>query len=1637
MSQLLRSLLPTVLVVVTAFSASAEDAALSFKGSGTQDDPWQISSKADVLELAKACNGDGIITGPNCSHYANKYFILTADIDMSGVSDFYGIAAAPKGLSSAISFKFQGNFDGQNHTIRNMVIKGVDFDSSGKALAYSKDGSRKYCGFFGTVEGGVIKNLNIDSSCTIEGWGAVGSVVGQAYAGARVQNCTSSATVIAYDAQAGGIVGYAYGSKSTTSVYVADCYFSGEVKMNYHYAGGIIGEGNYAFVTGCSSTGSVELSGFNLYKASGLQEYGGGIAGGFRNGGITECFSATFLKSQGKYNGGIAGIMGTTSAINAASMSRCVSIGSIIGSDIATKGGLAGFAKVTASTPTPLSQCYYDTSIWGTTAVGGTEYSFGLSTEELTNGDLPAGLTASKWVVEKGFYPRNKAFDSALERAAAATYVVFQSGQWAGNFTSEATVSTAMTGISALMTVGKNFSVSGNKIIAQNTSRLALDTIQLTNNGYKMLIPVEKPPRDFVGQGTKENPYLISSVDDLLTLSDLANASVAQTFKDKYFRLTTDLDMNGVTDFYGIAAKNVGAYISTTSTPPHYFAGHFDGGGHTIKNMRIAGIKYDPQGNVIHYATMGGSIMDIGFFGILYDGGSVENLILDSSCSIDGYMCVGGIAGFMGANTSITNCINKASVTCFERYGGGIAGYAYASKIRQNINITGCINTGKIRVNNSSAGGILGDSRGVISDCINAGEVIVEFFSNCVSAVSKEVRRAGGITGANTGDIIRCANFGTVYADSIVAGGITGYNSNGISDLNSVKGGLIRECYNVGPVGAKDMKQAGAIAGEDYHVTGTEFNILFSNCLYDNQYSLTLGAQGVDAEGISPVPTDSLVSGKALPNFDDYVFSTGYYPLPKALSSLDLTKRIASTFIYLPGKQTIGNFVLPAQINTTMALNASISSPAFYIEDGYVKVNPVQEVTQADLILKNGTYTRHLPLTTLPSVFSGEGTKESPYVIASVEDFNKIGPFMAESGFDFEGKYFSLTADIDFASADTCYTIGSTNIFFNGTFEGNNHTIKNFKMPVADQTTDVADGGIFGGIGSRGELRNLKASGVHIYSNLNGGIFAGRVLGRIIGCSTDNLCSVTVTPGRANGLRPGKKGEYAGGITGLLTPTGYIGQCINGATVTGNKRVGGIIGATGTDLGAVVEDCTNEGTISAVAPTETETVGGQPQTVYVDAMAGGLVGQLTGNVRRCINRGHILTTKCSAVGGIVGSGLITAFVDSCTNEGLIESAWEFAGGIFGTSSYSSSGNGTKINKCKNNGRVLSLSGAGGILGHAQIGAEITSSSNFGSIESTSRAGGLVGQSDNTVKISDSYNAGEIKAEGRAAAGLIGEITTGGLTMAQCFNIGSVVTVNVNGIAGGLINVATGPAAINDCYNAGEISAQRLVGGLAGDPTQTTFTRCYNAGLVTCTNQTSAEKYAGNLFGRSGATAINCYYPDWLPAFSLDASLGGEKISNARLIDSRYQLGDAYSYSTLALPRLKSTAETDGAKAFSVLWSIPDGNTLNYLVGPLKLGSLTGTSWKASGMISIDGSNAIVTGNGTGTLTATCGDFSRTFTFACSDGQGGVEIIAEGELTDVRWYNLNGLEIKNPSKGDIVIMSGINAQGKRIVRKIHL
>ncbi|MCH3923518.1 MAG: T9SS type A sorting domain-containing protein [Bacteroidales bacterium] len=156
--------------------------------------------------------------------------------------------------------------------------------------------------------------------------------------------------------------------------------------------------------------------------------------------------------------------------------------------------------------------------------------------------------------------------------------------------------------------------------------------------------------QSFNGDGSMANPYLISSITDLQTLSTNVNSGVS-SYEGKYFKMTSDID------FSSIIFTSIG-----TETNP--FKGSFDGDGFVIKHLTINNPAYNY----------------IGLFGYVNCSTSVIKNIGIDSAFIKGQAYVGAIGGYVCQFDSIYNCYVTNSIVIGQSiYIGGVCGLAAQS----------------------------------------------------------------------------------------------------------------------------------------------------------------------------------------------------------------------------------------------------------------------------------------------------------------------------------------------------------------------------------------------------------------------------------------------------------------------------------------------------------------------------------------------------------------------------------------------------------------------------------------------------------------------------------------------------------------------------------------------------------------------------------------------------------------------------------------------------------------------------------------------------------------------------------------------------------------------------------------------
>ncbi len=191
----------------------------------------------------------------------------------------------------------------------------------------------------------------------------------------------------------------------------------------------------------------------------------------------------------------------------------------------------------------------------------------------------------------------------------------------------------------------------------------------------------------------------------------------------------------------------------------------------------------------------------------------------------------------------------------------------------------------------------------------------------------------------------------------------------------------------------------------------------------------------------------------------------------------------------------------------------------------------------------------------VPYQFLGEGTEESPYIIANKTDLENMRDLVNKTYFDYYKKCYRLTSDIDLENElwiligkETKNGVSGALSSFSGKFDGGYHTVSNLKVSEKDKFT-----GFFGCINNGGVLENL--------------IITGKV--QSSGASVAGVCG-EVNNGRISncGFIGDVEGNYAvGGVVGYLWNEGIVENSFQNGTVTGKDRTGGIAGAVFANAG--------------------------------------------------------------------------------------------------------------------------------------------------------------------------------------------------------------------------------------------------------------------------------------------------------------------------------------------------------------------------------------------------------------------------------------------------------------------------------------
>ena len=289
---------------------------------------------------------------------------------------------------------------------------------------------------------------------------------------------------------------------------------------------------------------------------------------------------------------------------------------------------------------------------------------------------------------------------------------------------------------------------------------LSICAISLISNNENKVILAESEDRVlFVGSGTKEDPIIISTAEELLLLSDCVNNNKSANgvyYSQMYYELGKDIELNKrfmfhydafykkvsvyrnnnfkfVIDFYG---KTFASNVATDPKTPEsanipafwtpigdgintFFSGSFDGKGYTI-----SGLFYDEYLALVDDNLENDAQYDIfALFGGLKSVSSdkvatVKNLNIENSLLVSSND-IASIVGNAIGNVKIQNCSSNATI--------------FSSANAKNVAGLVVLNEGELLnssykgvINGAKVGGIVNTNRGTVDNCLIVANFIFD-----------------------------------------------------------------------------------------------------------------------------------------------------------------------------------------------------------------------------------------------------------------------------------------------------------------------------------------------------------------------------------------------------------------------------------------------------------------------------------------------------------------------------------------------------------------------------------------------------------------------------------------------------------------------------------------------------------------------------------------------------------------------------------------------------------------------------------------------------------------------------------------------------------------------------------------------
>jgi len=321
---------------------------------------------------------------------------------------------------------------------------------------------------------------------------------------------------------------------------------------------------------------------------------------------------------------------------------------------------------------------------------------------------------------------------------------------------------------------------------------------------FVIIIQAQTATMPSVGDGSANNPYQISSINNLYWIQQDSNQWV------KHYIQTANIDASLTQSWNaGKGWSPIGWAISEVDY--HAFTGTYNGKGYTISNLYCNRPNDFLTG--LWGLTYGATIDSLGLINVNIVGNDEAVGALISMCAnttvrhcystgiISGISGVGGLIGNTFWDSYIENCYSSCAVSCSEEKVGGLIGknespiyYSYATG---NVLCTGTQDW------NNQVGGLVGVNKSIIKHSYSSGNVIGS-------------SKVGGLVGENTGEDETFALIDSCYSTGQVAsiGSIEWGNIGGLVGTN--RSATIINSYAIGHINCHNTcSQVGGLCGNN------------------------------------------------------------------------------------------------------------------------------------------------------------------------------------------------------------------------------------------------------------------------------------------------------------------------------------------------------------------------------------------------------------------------------------------------------------------------------------------------------------------------------------------------------------------------------------------------------------------------------------------------------------------------------------------------------------------------------------------------------------------------------------------------------------------------------------------------------